>query len=115
MAVEPSIPASVAPGVCPFPHGMTIDASVVSMSHEDIIASASAPVPVSVPAPARVHAAVVPSVTQEVVDSSDSQLVDIFENLNEVDGDGVSGEVDYMALADEVERWLAEEEALRDN
>ena len=111
--VEPSIPATVAPGVCPFPHGMTVDASVVSMSHEEITASVSAPPPVSVPGQGPVRAALVPSVAQDTVDSTDDQLVEIFESLNDVDSD--SGDVDYMALADEVERWLAEEESLRDN
>ena len=120
--VESPIPATVAPvapGVCPFPHGMTVDASVVSSSHEEIIASvsASAPVPVpavvSVSAPVTVRAALAPPIAHGIEDSADQQLVDIFGSLN--DGDSASSDVDYMALADEVERWLAEEELLRDN
>ena len=105
MAVSP-VPSTVAPGVCPFPHGMTVDASVVSASHDDIVAS------VSVQAPVPVRAVAAPLKTQETQATSEYELVEIFENMNDVDG--VSGGVDYMALADEVERWLAEEESLRD-
>ena len=99
----------VAAGVCPFPHGVTVDASVVSMSHEEIVSSVSAPAPVSMPVPVPVRAAV--AVTHDTEDSTDNQLVEIFESLN--DADSASDDVDYMALADEVERWLAEEESLR--
>jgi hypothetical protein len=107
VAVSPvPVTATVAPGVCPFPHGMTLDASVVSASHEDIVAS------VSVQAPVPVRAVAAPLETQETGATSEDELVEIFENMNDVDG--VSGGVDYMALADEVERWLAEEESLRD-
>ena len=115
--VESPIPATVAPGVCPFPHGMTADASVVSSSHEEIVASVSAstPVPalVSAPAPVTVRASLAPPTAHDTEDSADQQLVRIFGSLN--DGDSASSDVDYTALADEVERWLAEEESLRDN
>lgn len=105
--VESPIPAAVAPGVCPFPHGITADASVVSLSHEEIVASVSAPAPVTV------RASLAPPTAHDTEDSADQQLVRIFGSLN--DGDSASSDVDYMALADEVERWLAEEESLRDN
>ena len=118
--VESPIPATVAPvapGVCPFPHGLTVDASVVSSSHEEIVASVSASIPVSavvsVPAPVTVRASLAPPNAYDTEDSADQQLVEIFDSLN--DGDSASSDVDYMALADEVERWLAEEESLRDN
>ena len=105
--VESPIPAAVAPGVCPFPHGITADASVVSLSHEEIVASVSAPAPVTV------RASLAPPTAHDTEDSADRQLVEIFGSLN--GGDSASSDVDYMALADEVERWLAEEESLRDN
>lgn len=85
---------------------MTVDASVVSASHDDIVAS------VSVQEPVPVRAAAAPLRTQEALAASEYELVEIFETMDGVDG--VSGGVDYMALADEVERWLAEEESLRD-
>jgi hypothetical protein len=77
-------------GVCPFPHGMTtVSASVVHASEEAI----------DIPAP----------VWEEEEEEESSPLEQLLDGLD----DTSDGAVDYMALADEVERWLAEEERQR--
>jgi hypothetical protein len=83
-------------GVCPFPHGLTgVSAAVVHASDMDMDMDA-----VDLPVPFRV-----PTYEEH------SPLVQLLDGLD----DTSEGAVDYMALADEVERWLAEEELQRNS
>lgn len=87
-------------GVCPFPHGLTgVTAAAVHASDSDsdmdmYMDAVDLPVPFRVP-------------TYE----EHSPLVQLLDGLD----DTSEGTVDYMALADEVERWLAEEELQRNS
>lgn len=90
-------------GVCPFPHGMATGAS----SSVPVSVSAASVIDVPVPVPSRAAAARVQ--VQVEVEASSPSLVQLMDDLD----DSSEGAVDYMALADEVERWLAEEERQR--
>jgi hypothetical protein len=76
-------------GVCPFPHGMTAASASAMHASEEAI---------DIPAP-----------VWEDEEEESSPLVQLLDGLD----DTADGAVDYMALADEVERWLAEEERQR--
>ena len=98
---------TVPAGVCPFPHGMTT--SQPAPSHADIaeeeIFSEVLQMQVDVEEEVEVE------VDVEVEDIS-SPLVDMMDRISEGDDNGDGG-MDYIALAEEVERWLALEELQR--
>lgn len=52
-----------------------------------------------------------PAIPDTVEHTSSSSLVQLLDDLDNTN-DG-SAPIDYMALADEVEKWLAQEELLR--
>ena len=88
---------AVPAGVCPFPHGMTTShpaPSHAEIAEEEII-----------------NDVFQMQVDVEVEDIS-SPLVDMMDRISEGDDNGDGG-MDYIALAEEVERWLALEELQR--
>ena len=89
-------------GVCPFPHGLTgVSAAAVHASDSDMDMDMDMDMDaVDLPVPFRV-----PTYEEH------SPLVQLLDGLD----DTSEGTVDYMALADEVERWLAEEELQRNS
>lgn len=91
-------------GVCPFPHGMTaVAASSVHASDTDMDTDMDIDmVTVDV-------ATLADEVSWEEEEPTTSPLVQLLDGLD----DTSDGTVDYVALADEVERWLAEEERQR--
>ena len=96
---------AVPAGVCPFPHGMTTShpaPSHAEIAEEEIINDVF-----------QMQVDVEEEVEFDVeVEDISSPLVDMMDRISEGDDNGDDG-MDYIALAEEVERWLALEELQR--
>ena len=133
-AVE-TVPVETPVGVCPFPHGMT--STQVPASDVESVVMASAKVEMSsilesvyeyeieeqeqeqeIYQGEEIYPEVIYEQEEEVEEMQEtSTFVQLMgrisgESVSETEGEseGDEAEIDYMALADEVERWLAMEE-----
>ena len=100
---------AVPAGVCPFPHGLTtshpapIDTEIEEEEEEEEVYNDILQMQVDVEEDFEMEVE---------VDDISSPLVEMMDRISEGDDNG-DGEMDYIALAEEVERWLALEELER--
>ena len=104
---------AVPAGVCPFPHGLTtshpapVDTEIEEEEEEEEVYNDILQMQVDVEEDFEMEMEV-----EVEVDDISSPLVEMMDRISEGDDNG-DGEMDYIALAEEVERWLALEELER--
>ena len=104
---------AVPAGVCPFPHGLTtshpapVDTEIEEEEEEEEEEVYNDILQMQVDVEEEFEMEV-----EVEVDDISSPLVEMMDRISEGDDNG-DGEMDYIALAEEVERWLALEELER--